>query len=116
MYDLTRSGQVEEAMRLQFRMLELFDMMLYSADFPEGCRAAVELRGFQIGRGRTPQTDTQQFDREGLKKVRLKNVKTKEEMKIGFAAGVLEMHCAYALRTDGMFSDNTIRELLMKHL
>jgi hypothetical protein len=54
--------------------------------------------------------------REGLKKVRLQNVKTKEEMKIGFAAGALEMHCAYALRTDGMFSDNTIREFLMKHL
>ena len=37
-------------------------------------------------------------------------------MKIDFSGGTLEMHCAYALRTDGMFSDNTIREFLMKHL
>jgi len=29
---------------------------------------------------------------------------------------VLEMHCAYALRTDGMFSDGEIRELLVKGL
>jgi hypothetical protein len=29
---------------------------------------------------------------------------------------VLEMHCAYALRTDGMFGDNAIRELLVKKL
>jgi len=26
------------------------------------------------------------------------------------------MHCAYALRTDGMFSDGEIRELLVKGL
>ena len=49
LYDLTRAGQIDEAMRLQYRMLELFDAMLYSADFPEGFRAAVELRGFQRG-------------------------------------------------------------------
>ncbi len=47
LYDLTRAGQIEEAMRLQYRMLELFDAMLYSADFPEGFRAAVELRAFK---------------------------------------------------------------------
>src|SRR5664279_4494361 len=56
LYDLTRAGQIDEAMRLQFRLLELFDAMLYSADFPEGFRAAVEVRGFRAGRGRQPQT------------------------------------------------------------
>jgi hypothetical protein len=30
--------------------------------------------------------------------------------------GVLEMHCAYALRTDGMYGDNEIREVLMAKL
>ena len=54
--------------------------------------------------------------REGLKKIVLKNVKTKDAMKISFQGGVLEMHCAYALRTDGMYSDNQIRELLEKGL
>ncbi len=62
LYDLTKAGQIDEAMRLQFRMLELFDAMLYSADFPEGFRAAVELRGFRVGRGRQPQTDKQKID------------------------------------------------------
>ena len=56
-------------MRLQFRMLELFDAMIYSADFPEGIRAAVEMRGFQVGRSRQPQTDSQRIDRAGLQKV-----------------------------------------------
>jgi hypothetical protein len=50
--------------------------------------------------------------RDGLKLVKLKNVKEKTEMSIAFAAGVLEMHCAYALRTDGMFGDNEIRKVI----
>lgn len=54
--------------------------------------------------------------RDGLKLVKLKNVKDKAAMKIAFDGGVLEMHCAYALRTDGMYSDNAIRELLEKKL
>src|SRR5215470_13476049 len=49
--------------------------------------------------------------RDGLKKI-----KDKAAMKLGFQDGVLEMHCAYGLRTDGMFSDNEIRQLLEKNL
>src|SRR3954454_11232108 len=54
--------------------------------------------------------------RDGLKKIKLKNVKDKSAMKLSFDDGVLEMHCAYAQRTDGMFSDNEIRELMVKKL
>ena len=54
--------------------------------------------------------------REGLKLIKLKNVKDRPAMKLAFDNGVLEMHCAYALRTDGMFSDNEIREALVKKL
>ena len=54
--------------------------------------------------------------RDGLKSIKLKNVKDKSAMSISFENGVLEMHCAYALRTDGMYSDNQIREVLMAKL
>lgn len=54
--------------------------------------------------------------RDGLKQIKLKNVKSKAEMSMAFSAGVLEMHCAYALRTDGMFNDNDIRDLLIEKL
>jgi hypothetical protein len=54
--------------------------------------------------------------RDGLKLIKLKNVKDKSAMKMTFDGGVLEMHCAYAQRTDGMFSDNQIRELLVNKL
>jgi hypothetical protein len=54
--------------------------------------------------------------RDGLKLIRLKNVKSKDEMMMTFVAGILEMHCAYALQTEGMFSDNEMRDLLLKSL
>jgi len=54
--------------------------------------------------------------REGLRPVRLKNVKDKAEMRISFENGLIETHCAYALRTEAMYSDGEIRELLLDKL
>lgn len=69
MFDRTKAGQLDQAMKLQYGLLELFDAMLYSTDFPEGFRAAVELRGFAMGRGRQPLSAAQQVNRERLQKV-----------------------------------------------
>ena len=54
--------------------------------------------------------------RDGLRLIKLKNVKDKAAMQINFDYGILEMHCAYALRTDGMYSDGEIREILIAKL
>ena len=54
--------------------------------------------------------------RDGLNLVRLKNVKTKDEMLLAFDGGVLDMHCAYALRTEGMWSDSEIKRVLLEKL
>ncbi|KAA0137731.1 MAG: dihydrodipicolinate synthase family protein [bacterium] len=62
LYDLTTSGQLDEARRVQYDLLTLFDTMIYSAEFPEGFRAAVELRGFNMGQGRQPITSEQKTD------------------------------------------------------
>jgi dihydrodipicolinate synthase/N-acetylneuraminate lyase len=69
LYDLVQERRIDEARTLQLRLLELFDAMLYSADFPEGFRAAVELRGFDFGRGRQPLSESQQIDRAALSRV-----------------------------------------------
>jgi dihydrodipicolinate synthase/N-acetylneuraminate lyase len=66
LYDLTRAGRLEEAIKLQYGLLTLFDAMLTSADFPEGFRAAVELRGIRLGRSRQPLSDRQQAERGAL--------------------------------------------------
>ena len=54
--------------------------------------------------------------RDGVKLVKLKNVKDAESRHISLTDGVLEMHCAYALGTTGMLGDNEIRQYLEKHL
>lgn len=52
--------------------------------------------------------------REGLKLIKLKNVKDKAAMKLSFDGGVLEMHNAYGQQA--YFSDNEIRTELLKKL
>lgn len=54
LYDLSIAGRIDQARELQYRLVDLFDAMLYSTEFPEGFRAALKLRGFQMGSGRQP--------------------------------------------------------------
>ncbi len=62
LYDLCALRQWDEAVHLQLRLLEFFDVMVFAADFPEGLRAAVELRGIKLGKSRQPTN----FDRSKL--------------------------------------------------
>lgn len=50
--------------------------------------------------------------RDGLKLIKLKNVKEAGARHISFAGGTLEMHCAYGLGAEGMIGDNEIRQIL----
>ncbi len=68
LYDLTRAKQIDQARELQYRLIEMFDNMLYTADFPEGFRAAVQLRGINLGRGRQPLSEKQRVDMTALSK------------------------------------------------
>jgi 4-hydroxy-tetrahydrodipicolinate synthase len=69
LFDLVQEGQIAAAIRVQYRLLELFDAMLYSADFPEGFRAGTEIRGFAMGKSRQPLSETQKIDRAALERV-----------------------------------------------
>ncbi|MFO0904699.1 MAG: dihydrodipicolinate synthase family protein [Pirellulales bacterium] len=67
LYDLTLARKLDEALDLQYRLLKLFDAMIFSSEFPEGVRAALQLRGIETGLGRQPQSSNQQLQ---LEKVR----------------------------------------------
>lgn len=67
LYDLTTGGQLDEAAKCQYKVLKFFDALLYTVDFPEGVRAAVELRGFRMGAGRQPLSDEHQATLAGLR-------------------------------------------------
>ena len=68
-FELCAAGNYQEAMRWQYRILELFDAMLYPFEFPDGFRAAAELRGFRMGRGRQPMSAERQADHGPLQSV-----------------------------------------------
>ncbi len=54
LYEAATAGQVEEARRLQYLVRQIFDKLLFGADFPEACRVAIELRGLNMGPTRQP--------------------------------------------------------------
>lgn len=66
LYDLTLSGKIEAARELQYKLLSLFDLMLYTGDFPEGFRSALKLRGWDMGKGRQPIPPAQAMELETM--------------------------------------------------
>jgi len=53
------AGNIKEAMRLQYQLLPLFDLMVGLGEFPEGFRAGARSRGWNLGAGRVPLSDQQ---------------------------------------------------------
>jgi 4-hydroxy-tetrahydrodipicolinate synthase len=74
-YDLCQANQIAEARTLQLQLIDLFDAMLYTTDFPEGFRAAAQLRGINFGESRQPQTDDQRQNRQKLSRQLAENLK-----------------------------------------
>ncbi|MGD9722749.1 MAG: dihydrodipicolinate synthase family protein [Pirellulales bacterium] len=66
LYDLTLAHRIDEARELQYKVVTLFDTMLYSADFPEGFRMALKLRGIEPGAGRQPYSREQHLHMETI--------------------------------------------------
>jgi 4-hydroxy-tetrahydrodipicolinate synthase len=54
LYAEARAGRWDEARELQFRLLDLFELMVGAPNFPEGFRSGYELRGFHAGHARFP--------------------------------------------------------------
>ncbi len=56
LFDLAVTGRFEEARVVQTKVSQLFDACFGAADFPEGFRMGVGLRGIPVGTGRTPRS------------------------------------------------------------
>jgi 4-hydroxy-tetrahydrodipicolinate synthase len=66
-YHEAQAGHWEEARRLQYKLLELFQTMLTAANFPTGFRLGYEVRGFDVGRARYPNAPEEEA---GLSEIR----------------------------------------------
>jgi dihydrodipicolinate synthase/N-acetylneuraminate lyase len=69
LYEYFRQGKLEQARAIQFKLLELIEVLVFGADFPEGVRAALTLRGFKMGVGRQPLSSMQQTDLNAVRNV-----------------------------------------------
>jgi len=61
------AGNWEEAKRVQFKLLDLIEAMLYGTNFPEGFRAGMALRGFSLGSSRQLLSPKEQSDLEDIR-------------------------------------------------
>jgi dihydrodipicolinate synthase/N-acetylneuraminate lyase len=66
LYQLFLDGKIEDAKRIQYQILELVEVMLFGADFPDGFRAGMTVRGFNMGRGRQHQSSASQLELEKI--------------------------------------------------
>lgn len=53
-YEEAKAGNWDEAKRAQFKLLDLFALMISAPNFPEGFRLGYQLRGFDTGNARFP--------------------------------------------------------------
>ncbi len=60
LYNEARAGWWQEARQTQFKLLELFSLMVGAPNFPEGFRQGYELRGFKVGHARFPLSDREE--------------------------------------------------------
>jgi 4-hydroxy-tetrahydrodipicolinate synthase len=67
LYQESIAGHLEEAKKIQFKLLDLIEAMLYGTNFPEGFRAGMALRGFALGTSRQLLSPKEQTDLENIR-------------------------------------------------
>ena len=67
LYRESLAGHWEEAKRIQFKLLDLIEAMLYGTNFPEGFRVGMSLRGFALGTSRQLLSPKEQTDLEEIR-------------------------------------------------
>jgi dihydrodipicolinate synthase/N-acetylneuraminate lyase len=65
-YEQTAAGHIERARELQYRILDLINLMLLGVNFPEGFKTGVAARGFDVG---PPRASTNPGEQEYLLKL-----------------------------------------------
>jgi len=61
------TGNIAQARRIQLKLLDLINAMLYGTNFPEGFRAGMSLRGFNLGTTRQLLSPREQTDLEEIR-------------------------------------------------
>lgn len=60
LYNQAMANNIDRARTLQYRILDLINLMLLGVNFPEGFKTGVAVRGFDVGPARTSASDGEQ--------------------------------------------------------
>lgn len=66
-YREAKASNWAEAKRAQFKLLDLFSLMVNAPNFPEGFRLGYALRGFRTGNARFPLSDSEKYRMETIR-------------------------------------------------
>ncbi|MBI4024799.1 MAG: dihydrodipicolinate synthase family protein [Verrucomicrobia bacterium] len=120
-----KEGRFEQARHTQFKLLELVNAMLFGPNFPEGFRAAMSLRGFNLG---TTRQLLSPRERDNLDDLRAKLACILTECGFKEAAETCQCGCPHrenspppspeaaraAPSSNGMNADSIVREVMRK--
>ena len=129
LYDCFLNKNWDEAKRIQLKLLDLINAMLYGTNFPEGFRAGMSLRGFNLGATRQLISPREKQD---LKDIRSKIACILKDCGFDEAASACHCSCQHPAETtkqrpsptqpsvlhtqssDGLDADSIVREVMKK--
>ena len=114
LYRAFLAGNIDEAKRIQFNLLDLIDTMLVGPNFPDGFRAGASLRGFNLGSNRQLISPKEQVD---LADIRSKIACILTDCGFAEAAGACrrpETTMKNATDSTGEVVDAIVKEILLR--
>lgn len=125
LYDCFKKKNWDEAKRIQLKLLDLINAMLFGTNFPEGFRAGMSLRGFKLG---TTRQLISPKEKEDLEDIRSKLACILKDCGFSEAASACHCNCeheekpsrpaarapAHEPASGGMDADAIVREVMRK--
>lgn len=112
LYREVLAGHLDEAKRIQLQLLDLVNAMLFGANFPEGFRAGMSLRGFNLGTSRQLLSPREQCDLDDLR-AKIACILTDSGFQEA-ASACQRTDCQGTIAVERQQVDSIVREVLQK--
>jgi 4-hydroxy-tetrahydrodipicolinate synthase len=111
-YRAVRDGKWQHAIQLQYQLIPLFDAMISCAEFPEGFRRGVKVRGWDMGRSRQPLSPSQMQAAEAAQQIIAKQLSGMPQVDLHGIA--LSRDQVVALSQDAALIDRIVQQIMQE--
>lgn len=109
-YRAVRDGQWQQAIKLQYQLIPLFDAMISCAEFPEGFRRGVKVRGWDMGISRQPLSPSQLQAADAAQQIIAKQLSVMPQVDLHGVA--LSREKVAALSQDANLIDRIVQQIM----